>query len=76
MNIYDIIKQIKNSPTGECTIFIDKKSAYNTINRDTLKRILEERKILQKDEIYFLFIIYDNMFYKVNEEKKYFERGL
>lgn len=41
-----------------------------------MKKILEDKKILNKDEIHFLFIIYDNLFIKINGEKKYFEIGL
>jgi hypothetical protein len=36
---------------SECCIFIDYKSAYNTINRSPLYRILKEKHILSNDEV-------------------------
>ena len=54
-NIHLLINKIKDSKksNGMCTIFIDFKSAYNTVLRE-LYEALENKNILTKNEVQFL----------------------
>ena len=53
VNIYLLIQKIREDKknNGNCTIFIDFKSAYNTVIREQIYERLIEKKILQKDEV-------------------------
>lgn len=60
-------------------IFIDFKSAYNTINRPKLYHILRVRHILEDDEIDFIEALHQNVYYQdpVNKKEKYwFQNGV
>ena len=56
VNIIDLIMEIKKYKKKDemSVVYIDLKSAYNTINRKKLFEIIENKKILEKSEIKFL----------------------
>ena len=66
-NIKLLINQIRNSKKsdGKCTIFIDFKSAYNTVLREKLYEALEYKNILSKNEIQFLRALHANLHFRV-----------
>ena len=57
-------------------VFIDFKSAYNTVNREILYNILKEKCILGEDEITFLRKLHDSLFFEVDNKKYYFDNGV
>lgn len=44
-------------------VFIDFKSAYNTISKNKLYQILNNKAILNEDEIKFLKVLYGNTYF-------------
>ena len=57
-------------------IFIDFKSAYNTILRDMLYEILEGKLIFESEEVKFIEIVHGKLQFKVQNEKYYFYNGV
>jgi hypothetical protein len=59
MNIYELIKEIKKYKSKDkmACVFIDFKSAYNTISKNKLYQILNNKAILNEDEIKFLKVL-------------------
>lgn len=78
VNIKLLIERIIQSKKkeGECTLFIDFKSAYNTINRKLLYKILREKQILEEDEVLFLEALHSNLFFKGIDKKFRFKNGV
>ncbi len=78
VNILLLVEKLRNSKKrqGECCIFIDYKSAYNTINRNLLYRILKEKKILTNDEVEFMKSIHDAVYFKCNGKRFYLKNGV
>jgi hypothetical protein len=58
-NILLLVEKLRNNKRkqGECCLFIDYKSAYNTLNRDLLYRILKDNEILNNDKVDLLIVI-------------------
>ena len=48
---------------GDCCVFIDYKSAYNTVNRKRLYHILKTKKILLPEEVDFLEGMHDALYF-------------
>ena len=59
-----------------CTIFIDFKSAYNTVLREKLYEALENKNILTKNEVQFLRALHSKLHFKVQDKTFYFENGV
>lgn len=59
-----------------CTIFIDYKSAYNTVNRSKLWTIIERLGIFNSNELSFLALLHDKIHFGVGNEKYYFKNGV
>ena len=59
-----------------CTIFIDYKSAYNTVNRSKLWEIISKLNIFNANELEFLKLLHDKIHFVVNNEKYYFRDGV
>ena len=59
-----------------CTIFIDYKSAYNTVNRSKLWEIVSTLNIFDPNEIEFLSLLHDKIYFEVDNEKFYFQNGV
>ena len=58
-------------------IFIDFKSAYNTIIRQKVYNLLKEKNILTKEEINFMKCLHYKLHFKDEENNAYyFENGL
>lgn len=58
-------------------LFVDLKSAYNTIDREILFKIIKERNILTHNESDFLEQFYNNIFFKSESgEKHYLKNGV
>jgi len=77
-NIHLLINKIKDSKKsdGMCTIFIDFKSAYNTVLREKLYEALENKNILTKNEVQFLRALHSKLHFKVQDKTFYFENGV
>jgi hypothetical protein len=77
VNIQLLIEQLKEAKKKDkkCCLFIDYKSAYNTINKDKLYQILEERNILDPEEIQFLRELYRHLYFECKGEKFYLMNG-
>jgi len=79
VNLRLLIEEIKKHKRSEqqCIIFIDFKSAYNTVNRERLFQIVQNLTIFSNDEIAFLKLILDKLYFKTqNGEKYYFKNGV
>lgn len=59
-----------------CAIFIDLKSAYNTINRKVLWEILKRKNIFSTDELVFLKLIHENIYFVAKNKKFYYKNGV
>ena len=62
--------------TGECCIFIDYKSAYNTINRKRLYNILKSNNILLPDEVDFLEGLHEALYFRCGGDRYYLQNGV
>jgi hypothetical protein len=60
---------------GECCIFIDYKSAYNTVNRLRLYRILKEKNILSPPEVDFLQGMHDALYFSGAGGQRFYLRN-
>jgi hypothetical protein len=56
VNIQLLLEKLRGSKKrdGDCCLFIDYKSAYNSICRERLYRALIRKNILEQDEVNFL----------------------
>jgi hypothetical protein len=66
VNIHLLTEKLRGTKkrSGECCVFIDYKSAYNTVNRKLLYQIMKRKKILSDEEIDFLECIHDAVYFK------------
>ena len=73
-----MIEKIRDTKKSEgmCTIFIDYKSAYNTVNRSKLWEIVSTLNIFDPNEIEFLSLLHDKIYFEVDNEKFYFQNGV
>ena len=78
VNILLLVERLRamKKKQGECCIFIDYKSAYNTINRERLYRILKTKCILVDDEVDFLRAMHDALYFKCNGKRYYIKNGV
>jgi hypothetical protein len=68
--------QASKKSEGKCCLFIDYKSAYNTVDREILYQIITEKQILKPEEVEFLRLLHKNLFFKVGENKYFFKNGV
>lgn len=54
------------------TLFIDLKSAYNTVNRQTLFRIIRDKQILPSNESLFLELLYNSIYFTSAGGKRHY----
>ena len=59
-----------------CLIFIDFKSAYNTIIRKKIYDILKRKNILTDEETLFLELLHDKLYFENKDKKYYFPNGV
>ena len=57
-------------------IYIDMKSAYNTINRQILCKIILKKNILSINETEFLEVMNNRLYFKANNKKYFFKNGV
>ena len=74
VNIRLLIEKLKSvkAKDGECTLLIDFKSAYNTVNRQRLYEIMLKKNILPPEEIEFLKILHDNLYFVGKDKRRVF----
>ena len=74
VNIRLLIEKLKSvkAKDGECTLLIDFKSAYNTVNRQRLYAIMLKKQILPPEEIDFLKILHDNLYFVGKDKRRVF----
>lgn len=73
-----LVNRIKNTKKNEkmdC-IFIDFRSAYNTIIRDELYDILIRKRILTVNETLFLKAMHSRIYFQVGGKKYWFKKGV
>jgi len=70
------VRGIWTSPSIKLLIFIDFKSAYNSVFRERLYEALEHENILNKNEVQFLRALHANLHFKVQEKTFHFENGV
>jgi hypothetical protein len=61
---------------GLCCIFVDSKSAYNTVRRDLLYGFLEKKAIFPTAEVNFLRCLYNSLYFRVGAERIYLQHGM
>ena len=52
-------------------LFVDLKSAYNTVNRKTLFSFIRKEEILNQSESVFLENLYDSIYLKTEDNRRY-----
>jgi hypothetical protein len=77
VNLHLLIEKLRTSRRrdGMCCIFIDYKSAYNTVNRDLLYTALVNKRILTADEARFMERLHDCLYFKVGTDQRYHFRN-
>lgn len=78
VNIREVINYLKKCKKKDniAAIFIDYSSAYNSIIREKLYKILKTKLILNEDEIKFLRVLHDHAHFEVNGKNYYFLNGV
>ena len=78
VNLRALIQKLRGSRKKEalCCVFIDYKSAYNTINRKRLYQALIRKNVLTTAETEFLKNMHDCLHFKVGTQRFYFENGV
>ena len=58
-------------------LFVDLKSAYNTVNRKTMFSFIQKEEILNQSESVFLENLYDSIYLKTGYNRRhYFPKGV
>ncbi len=72
MNIELLIRELRSSRRrdGRCAIFIDFKSAYNTVDRTILYRALLKRGILNASEVQFLRCLHNSLYFSLSSGQR------
>ena len=60
----------------ECFVFIDFSSAYNTVKRSRLWEILRTKEILEENEIEFMRLLTDKLYFSCDKEHYYYINGV
>jgi len=78
VNIRKLIREIKRYRKNDkmIVIFIDYKSAYNTVNRQILYKRIKDKKILDEDELSFLESLHSLIHYKCKDQIHYYQNGV
>jgi hypothetical protein len=78
VNLRRIVKEIKQfvKKDKKILIFIDYKSAYNTVNRKILYERVKKKNILNADELSFLECLHSHIHYECNNEKFFLDNGV
>ena len=78
VNIFLLISKMNTykKTSGRCVLFIDFKSAYNTVNRDILWEVMARKEVLEPNELEFLKCSHDKIYFVANGERYYFKNGV
>ena len=79
MNILSLIKDVKQYKAKDqmVALFVDLKSAYNTVNRKTLFSFIRKEEILNQSESVFLEHLYNSIYLKTGDNRRhYFPKGV
>ncbi len=78
VNILLLTERLRNKRKreGECCLFLDYKSAYNTVNRKQLCSIMKRKKILSDNEIDFLEGLHEALYFKCGSQRFYLKNGV
>lgn len=79
VNLRLLVERLRRSKKkdGLCCVFIDYKSAYNTVLRSVLYRALVIKKILTQPEADFLKGLHDCLYFQVEEQQRFhFKNGV
>ena len=78
VNIKLLVEKLQASrrENGLCCLFVDFKSAYNTVNRERLYEIVLRNNILTQEECDFLRIIHSRLYFLSQGKKFYFKNGV
>ena len=74
LNIQLLLEKLRESKKkdGMCCLFIDFKSAYNTINRQKLYELLIRKGILELNEVLFLQTLHSLLHFQSNDNKQFY----
>ena len=74
MNILSLIKEMKQFKAKDqmVALFVDLKSAYNTVNRKTLFSFIQKEEIFNQSESIFLENLYDSIYLKAGDNRRHF----
>jgi hypothetical protein len=72
VNIELLLRELRGSSKRDarCCLFVDFKSAYNTVRRDRLYAELLDRGILRAEEIKFLRCLHNALYFPLEREGK------
>ena len=79
MNILSLIEEMKQYKAKDqmVALFVDLKSAYNTVNRKTLFSFIQKEEILNQSESVFLENLYHSIYLKRGYNgRHYFPKGV
>ena len=78
MNILSLIEEMKQCKAKYqmAALYVDLKSAYNTVNRKTMFSIIQKEEILNQSESVFLENLYDSINLKTDNRRHYFPKGV
>lgn len=78
VNIQLLIDKLRNckKKDGQCALFIDFKSAYNTIDRNILYRYMHEKNILEQEELNFLQHLHELIHFDLKSGKVRLDKGV
>jgi len=74
MNTLSLINEMKQYKAKDqmAALFVDLKSAYNTVDRKSLFSFIREKEILNDSESVFLENLYDSIYLKTENNKRHF----
>ena len=74
MNTLSLINEMKQYKVKDqmAALFVDLKSAYNTVDRKALFSFIREKEILNDSESVFLENLYDSIYLKTENNKRHF----
>ena len=72
MNILSLLEEMKQYKAKDqmAALFVDLKSAYNTVNRKTLFSFIQKEEILNQSESVFLENLYDSIYLKTGDNRR------
>ena len=74
MSTFQLLTEMKKHKRASkmATLFVDLKSAYNTIDRELLFQIIREKQILTEDESKFLELLYNSIYIAASDGTRHY----